>query len=629
MATKKVQIDILARDKTRKALKSVQGGLNNIRSSVFNLRNAIIGIGAGATIKSFVDVGRQVENLSLRFKFLFGSVAEGSKAFDTLVDFAAQVPFSLEEIQSASGNLAVISKDAEDLGENLKIVGNVAAITGLDFRTTAEQIQRSFAGGIASADIFRERGVRALLGFEAGATVSVERTKEAFFRIFGDGGEFGNATDELAKTFDGTLSMIQDSIFKFRKEVADAGLFDFVKFTAKTVDDAIKSNFGSIEIFAQRTSNTLIDAFEKIALGFVSLGSIFNTPLQIIFTGVKNVLQFAGSIPEPFRSGGILGFLALGFKGRLMIILIAGFFDKIQNLVSDIAEFVGQTIKKIDLDFSESMKDLSKEAQELFKIFQTDLSNMMDFTEIQGNFEFFEDGKGVQIIKDFFKLFREELEQTNKEAESLEGAFAVGLGGGADVIIKTKEELTDFQKSVQAFNKGFTETFKTAIDTTTAFEFAGKKAFRSFDTELRNALKNGKFRFKEFRESIILDLSAIIVKQQLVIAGQRALGLLKKSSIGSNIITGIGKILGFADGGIARANKPAIVGERGAELIVPRQDMQVIPNNKLMGGSSVNVTFNINTVDARGFNELLTNSRATIVNMINGAVNETGKQAII
>ena len=33
----------------------------------------------------------------------------------------------------------------------------------------ATQIQRSFAGGIASADIFRERGVRALLGFEAGA----------------------------------------------------------------------------------------------------------------------------------------------------------------------------------------------------------------------------------------------------------------------------------------------------------------------------------------------------------------------------------------------------------------------------------------------------------------------------
>ena len=419
MATKKVQIDILARDKTRKALKSVQGGLNNIRSSVFNLRNAIIGIGAGATIKSFVDVGRQVENLSLRFKFLFGSVAEGSKAFDTLVDFAAQVPFSLEEIQSASGNLAVISKDAEELGENLKIVGNVAAITGLDFRTTAAQIQRAFAGGIASADIFRERGVRALLGFEAGATVSVERTKEAFFRIFGEGGEVGNATDELAKTFDGTLSMIQDSIFKFRKEVADAGLFDFVKFTAKTVDDAIKSNFGSIEIFAQRTSNTLIDAFENIALGFVSLGSIFNTPIQIMFDAVKNLLRFMGNIPEPFRSFGIIGFLALGFKGRAAVILVGAFFEQIQDLVGGLAKLVGEKLKKIDVDFEKRFDAISDEAADFVKAFNTDLGKMADFTEIQGNFEFFEDGKGVKIIKKFFADFRTELDQTNKEAESL------------------------------------------------------------------------------------------------------------------------------------------------------------------------------------------------------------------
>ena len=62
---------------------------------------------------------------------------------------------------------------------------------------------------------------------------------------------------------------------------------------------------------------------------------------------------------------------------------------------------------------------------------------------------------------------------------------------------------------------------------------------------------------------------------------------------------------------------------------MPDQAGTVIPNNQLGMGKQVTVNFNINTVDARGFNELLTNSRATIVNMINGAVNETGKQAII
>ena len=35
------------------------------------------------------------------------------------------------------------------------------------------------------------------------------------------------------------------------------------------------------------------------------------------------------------------------------------------------------------------------------------------------------------------------------------------------------------------------------------------------------------------------------------------------------------------------------------------------------------------TVDARGFNELLVNSRGVIVNMINQAVNEKGRMAIV
>ena len=83
-------------------------------------------------------------------------------------------------------------------------------------RQTAEQIQRSFAGGIAAADVFRERGVRALLGFKAGATVTAEETIKAFEDTFGPDGRFGKATEVLATTFTGTLSMLSDKLFKFR-----------------------------------------------------------------------------------------------------------------------------------------------------------------------------------------------------------------------------------------------------------------------------------------------------------------------------------------------------------------------------------------------------------------------------
>ena len=91
----------------------------------------------------------------------------------------------------------------------------------------------------------------------------------------------------------------------------------------------------------------------------------------------------------------------------------------------------------------------------------------------------------------------------------------------------------------------------------------------------------------------------------------------------------INKLKSFEKGGRPPVGQPSIVGEKGAELFVPDQAGTIVPNNQLGMGQPVTVNFNINTVDARGFNELLVNSRGTIVNMINNAVNEKGKMAII
>ena len=173
-----LKINILAQDKTKQAFNGIRGRLQKLKDSVISVKGALVGIGAGIVVKQFVDVGRTVEDLQVRLKQLFGSTQEGAKAFDVMANFAAKVPFSLEQIQAASGNLAVVAGDADRLSKILEITGNVAAVTGLDFQTTGEQIQRSFSAGIASADIFRERGVREMLGFTSGTAVSLEETKK-------------------------------------------------------------------------------------------------------------------------------------------------------------------------------------------------------------------------------------------------------------------------------------------------------------------------------------------------------------------------------------------------------------------------------------------------------------------
>ncbi len=171
------------------------------------------------------------------------------RLFKGLVKFASQVPFSLEEIQRGSANLAVVSKDADELNKLLKITGDIASASGLDFQTTAEQIQRTFSGGINSADLFRERGVRALLGFEAGVAISAEESRKHIMKAFDEGTlSVVGASETMAQTFDGTLSMIGDKFNLFKMAVMDASPFEFLKASAQLLNDELTKTLEQLKI---------------------------------------------------------------------------------------------------------------------------------------------------------------------------------------------------------------------------------------------------------------------------------------------------------------------------------------------------------------------------------------------
>jgi hypothetical protein len=102
----------------------------------------------------------------------------------------------------------------------------------------------------------------------------------------------------------------------------------------------------------------------------------------------------------------------------------------------------------------------------------------------------------------------------------------------------------------------------------------------------------------------------------------------------SNALSGLGSLVGFfggrASGGSVQKGQPYVVGERGAELFIPNQTGQITQSARgTGGGGTTTVNFNINTVDASGFEELLVRSRGTITQLINNAVNERGKESLI
>ena len=107
---------------------------------------------------------------------------------------------------------------------------------------------------------------------------------------------------------------------------------------------------------------------------------------------------------------------------------------------------------------------------------------------------------------------------------------------------------------------------------------------------------------------------------------QKSLGFF---GVGSIFGVPVGDIFGFANGGRPPVGQPSIVGERGPELFVPDSAGTIIPNEKLGGQQNVNVNFTINAVDTRGFRTLLRSERGTIVSLINQAVTDKGREAII
>ena len=639
-------LNILAKDKTRQAFRGVRAGLTNLRSAVFSVQSAIIGIGGGLAIKSILNVGSTVEQLRLRFAFLFKGVKEGDKAFQGLIDFAGRVPFSLEEIQAGAGNLAVVTKNAEELNEILKITGNVASVTGLDFRTTAEQIQRSFSSGIGSADLFRERGVRALLGFEAGVQVTTEQTKKRFRELFGEGGEFEKATEVLSTSFTGTLSMLSDKLFKFRLDTAQAGFFDFIKQGLVEINKLIENNSEVLTSFGEKLSSGLITATKQIIMGSAVIIQAIAPIFSFVGKSLLGLFDFLRTLPEGVRTFGILGFLMLGGKGKALVILIGGFIDEIRSmmgsLLMDFASFNQKILeirKSLRLVSDENFVKILNQNNQLVGI-ATNLKKPIN--EYRKELEATSGGLDTTTkkLREFLNsleakalLSAKQVEEIlNKLKSSTEESKKVGLELG-----KVKENiLTAFKKDFESINETISKMAQSSL--------------KAFSRSLAEALvlgKNLNMSMKELAQKLLIDILAftiqIVIQETIrtVIADiqlkkeQEKLKVLREQGKELRKNTGLGfvqaglSLFGFAKGGAVSKGQPVVVGERGAEVFVPNSTGQITQSARGTGGGAVNVNFTINTIDSRGFSDALQENRGTITGIINNALAEKGRSELV
>ena len=217
-------------------------------------------------------------------------------------------------------------------------------------------------------------------------------------------------------------------------------------------------------------------------------------------------------------------------------------------------------------------------------------------------------------------------EQFNTEDMGAEDAKK--LADGLALIAQRYKDIADAQSAnlavSRSWEQGWADAFNSYMDNATNAAQRANEVFSSMTNNMNSAIdkfvETGKFSFGDFARSIIQDLLKIELKAQATAIFKSAAGGL------GGILSGIGSIFGFANGGSPPVNKPSIVGERGPELFVPKTAGTIIPNGAMGGGGQVSNTYitnNISAVDAKSVAQLFAENRRILLGSVQLAQKES------
>jgi major membrane immunogen (membrane-anchored lipoprotein) len=249
MAQENLNIRIRAFDKTRSAFRAVNAGLGQIRKTVFSTKAAITGLagaaGLGLLVKSTIETNQQFQSLEATLKTFLGSSERAAQAFDVLKTFAAQTPFSVQEV-TKSFNILL----AQGITPSIKALdafGNIASGSGKSLQQFSEAVTDAVQGEFERLKEFgikaSKEGERITFTF-GGVQTEVKNSAEeiqGFLETLGRT-EFAGATAEQARTLTGAFSNLGDAFDAFKVAIGEAGFNKSINDFARALSELVRNS---------------------------------------------------------------------------------------------------------------------------------------------------------------------------------------------------------------------------------------------------------------------------------------------------------------------------------------------------------------------------------------------------
>ena len=560
MADQQLNIKLNAVDNTSKAFSGVKG-------SILSLRNALIGLGAGAIIKPIIDITKEFETLRTTLRFVTGSVEGGQRAFGLLRNLSKQTQFSTKELSDTF--ITLQNSGIEPTDELLRTFIDTASATANSL-DTLNDLTRLFAKGATGAGIgsqslsqLASKGIPVFQILEKelgltrsqlnkfaddaeGSTVILEALERGLANTF------GGASSQRA----GDLAIVFKNLFENLKDVADL----------VGTDGGFSSSFKEL----LKSFGELLKTLEPV---IIILGKLLNFVTELANVGLvllNNSLKL------------VLGTLDKVVKGLGKVVGYGSGVPQTMGLDEDRTVFI-------------EIKQAKVEDKSLLGILEGKLKNEVASAEL--------------AFKALNKTIAEGVVVGIKNV-SVAIAESIVLG---KKLTDTFRELT--QKLLvkilsQLIEEQLVKIALLALDQLKLFIAKQQTA----EIVKQNALLSQ-------RQAISGDDSGGFFGSLFKIGMSAFGGGGGMTPIDASVVSP------FAEGGSVRGGMPITVGERGRELFVPNTNGTIVPNHDM--GSASNITFNIQANDVRGIKELLIDNRATIINLVNQGANQKGKSNVV
>ena len=213
----------------------------------------VLGVIGGVTaLKNFatelVNIRGQFQQLEIAFSTMLKSKEKADKLMSELVDIAAKTPFDLQGVASSAKQMIAYGSSAENVGDELVMLGNVAAGVGSQLSEIAYLYGTLRTQGRAYAVDIRQFAGRGIPIYEElakvlGVTkdevsglvkegkVGFKEVEQAFKNMTSESGIYYNLMQEQSKSLTGQLSNLGDAwdtmlneIGKDTQGIASAGI---------------------------------------------------------------------------------------------------------------------------------------------------------------------------------------------------------------------------------------------------------------------------------------------------------------------------------------------------------------------------------------------------------------------